>query len=201
MRDLNATVIVDLGPSEAEIMHNLHKDARWGIKRAIREGLIVEETNKENDWKEFYNIYCDTMKEGGSGIETLEHLKEYAKVFFICKKNNEIIAGATLDIKDNKTHLSRNASLKKFWNLQPNNLLYWNCILWSKKKGFKELDLGGYQLNARGHLRGVNSFKEKWGKIVYYYKDYPFFIAIARKLLRNSQLLWWLNHKLKRRRV
>jgi hypothetical protein len=57
--------------------------------------------------------------------------------------------------------------------------------------------MGGWQINAKGHLKGINKFKEKFGNIVYYYKDYPLHMAIGRKLIRNIGFFWWLNNKLK----
>jgi len=195
MKDINATVIVDLRPTEKEILNNLQKDARWGIGRAKKEGLTIEESK---EWEEFYEIYKKTMVEGRGNIETLEHLKEHGDVLFICKKDKKIIAGAAIEIINGVPMLCRNASSKEYLHMQPNNLLYWHCILWCKRKGYDKFDLGGWQINARGHTVGVNKFKEKWGKIIYYYKSYPFYVAIGRKLIRKFRFFWWLNKKLKK---
>lgn len=197
MKDIQATVIVDLAPTEEEIFNNLQKDARWGIKKAQKEGLVVEESN---NYEGFYEIYLKIMKEVGVKPETLEHVKQHAKVLFLCRKGSEVIGGAILDIIDSIPKLTRAASLVEFRDSQPNNLLYWNCIIWSKKQGYKQLDLGGWQINARGHLAGVNKFKERWGKVVYYEKDYPLHKALGRKLIRRSGFLWWLNNKLRGRK-
>lgn len=203
MKDINATVIIELDKSEEEIMQNLHKDARWGINRARKEGLVVEETSKNEDWNDFYEIYKKTMELGESKAKSLEELKEKSSVLFICKKEGKIIAGAAIWFADiyNKDipRLYLNASLKEYQNYQPNNLLYWNCILWSKQKGYKKFDFGGYQIKARGHLEGINKFKEKWGQVVYFHKDYPLHKAIGRKLIRNFSIFSWLNKKIKQK--
>src|SRR3989344_3441003 len=112
MRDTNATVIVDLKPSIEEIYNALQKDARWGINKAEREGLVIEKIEENSKrgseaWEEFYPIYVETMKNAGINLETLEHLKKYADVLFLCKKENKIIAGASLDVVDNVPKLSR----------------------------------------------------------------------------------------------
>ena len=85
MRDINATVIVDLHGSEEEIMRNLHKDARWGINKARKEGLVVEEV-REEEWKDFYEIYKKTMREGGSVPGNIDEIKNNSRVLFVCKK-------------------------------------------------------------------------------------------------------------------
>ena len=84
MKDKNATIIVDLEPSEEEILSSLHKDARWGIGRAKRDGLVVRISN---DWEDVYRLYTDTMELGGVKAESLEKLKEGTVDLFVCKKN------------------------------------------------------------------------------------------------------------------
>lgn len=202
MKDINATVIVNLKLSETEILQGLHKDARWGINKAKKEGLQVKEGN-EKDWEEFYEFYKTTMDLGGVEFEDLEKLKKNTLILFVCKKEEKIIAGAGIKIEElNGSKIPRlyiNASMKEYLHLQPNNLLYWNCLIWGKSKGYSLFDLGGWQINPKGHLKGINKFKEKWGKIVYYQKDYPFFIALGRKLIRNSSTGRFLWDRVKKR--
>jgi len=200
MKDINATIIVNLKPSEEEIMEGLHKDARWGVRRAIKEGLIVEELKNNRDWKEIYEIYKNTIKAGGATPDSIEKIKKDTKVLFLCKYKNKIIAFAGIELNENVPTLYIAGSVPEYRNLQPNNLLYWNCILWCKKKGFKKLDLGGWQINAREHLQGVNKFKEKWGEKIYFKRDYPFHKAVGRKIIRNSNFFWWLNKKIRERK-
>lgn len=200
MKDINATILVDLTLNEGELLASLHKDARWGIKKAIKEGLVVKESD---EWDDFYDIYKETIKEGGGKIHSLNVIKDTSSNLFFCYYHNKIIAGITIGFREDKYNknipsLSKLASLKEYQHLQPNNLLVWHCIKWCKEKGYKQFELGGWQINARGHLIGINKFKEKWGKLVYYYKDYPFHVAIGRKLARNSGLFWWLSQRIKK---
>lgn len=203
MKDINATVLVDLLPTEKDILEGLHKDARWGIGRAERSGLSVKTSNKKEDWAEFYKIYRKTLEEGGTNPLSLEELKKKTLQFFVCKKEGKIIAGSGIwiankyDIKIPRLYF--NASLKECQNHQPNNLLYWSCMSWCKKQGHEKFDLGGWQINARKHLTGINKFKEKWGEVIYYHKDYPIHEAVGRKLVRNFGLFHWLNQKIRKK--
>jgi len=132
----------------------------------------------------------------------LEFLKKTSDKLFLCFKDSRVIGGAVIKTSGiENPRLRFNASLKEYQSLQPNNLLYWNCILWCKNKGYKKFDLGGWQINARGHLEGVNKFKEKWGNVVYYEENTGFFKGIGKKLVKNSRFFWWLNQKLKGRRT
>lgn len=204
MKDVNATVIVDLKPTKKEIFSNLHKDARWGIKRAIKENLKVVEGN-EKDWSEFYGLYKKTMRLGGVEAESIEKLKKNTSVLFVCKKDEKIIAVAGIWFTDtyNKgiPRLYINASIKEYLKMQPNNILYWHCILWCKNKGYDKFDLGGWQINAKNHLIGINKFKEKWGEIVYFSSNYSFLKAIGRKLIRNSKVIRFIWDRIKKRPI
>jgi lipid II:glycine glycyltransferase (peptidoglycan interpeptide bridge formation enzyme) len=194
MKDKEATVIVDLTPTEEEILKNLDKDARWGINRALKEGLTIEESE---DFESFYDIYKNNIAEAGVRSETIETIIEHTTKLFLCKKEGVVIAGAVLRLVEGIPKLDFAASLPDFRKYQPNNLLYWQCIVWSKKNNYDKLDLGGWQINARDNLIGVNKFKERWGKVVYSERDFPFLKAIGRKLVRNFRFFWWLNKKLR----
>jgi lipid II:glycine glycyltransferase (peptidoglycan interpeptide bridge formation enzyme) len=180
-------------------MKRLHKDARWGINRAIKEGLVIE---RSEDWDNNYWLYKSIMEEGGSEPVPVNQLKSEAIALFLCKKQDKVIAGASLKIEDGRITLHTNFSLKEYQYMQPNNLLYWECIKSAKLNGFKELDLGGWQINApkNDHISGINKFKEKWGKIKYFERDYPMLVAIGRKAIKKSNLLWKINKKLKGRK-
>lgn len=205
MKDINATVIVDLTPSEKNIFKNLNKDARWGIKKAQKNRLAVKEAVSDKEWNKFYEIFKDVVKAGGSDIQPARYIRDKAHKLFICWKGDEIIGGATIFFDPvyniNIPRLFKIASNKKYLHLQPNNLLYWRCILWAKENGYSKFDLGGWQINARGHLAGINKFKERWGKVVYHTTEYPFLRALGRKIIRNLLPARYIYHKLKGRKV
>lgn len=204
-KDIQATIIIDLSKDDEELWNGLDKDARWGVKKAIKEKLIVEGTEDEGEIKEFYNIYKQTCKYGGINPETLEDIMKEEPVFFICKKEGKIIAGAVVKIKEKEKSvvLFLNASLYVYLKYQPNNILYWYIIKWAKKNGFSNFDLGGYQLNTRkdDKLHAINRFKERWGgkiNMYYVYSHNPIKI-LGRKAIRNSKSARWLWDKIKGR--
>ncbi len=158
---------------------------------------------ESKDWDVFYKIYKDTLERGRVEIKEKEEIKKLAANLFIAKKENKIIAGAAIKIQESRVKLYLNASEKEYLNFQPNNLLYWNILKWSKENGFEIFDLGGYQENAvKGDkLYEINRFKQRWGgeikRIDIYSKN--FLWIIGRKLIRNSRILWKLNSKIRRR--
>jgi hypothetical protein len=198
-KDIRATIEIDLTEPIETLWNKVNKKARWGVKKAEKEGLVFEYTEKEEDWKRFYSIYTKTIIIGGIVPEKFEEIKEKGNLLFICKRGEQIIAGAIIKVREDSYELRYNASLYEFQKFQPNNLLYWGLIKWGKEKNFKIFDLGGYQLEASGHLSGVNKFKERWGGEIKKYDVYsknPFYI-LGRKVIRNVPLVKAVREKIK----
>lgn len=214
MRDVNATVIVDIkGKTEEELLRSFEYSRRKNIKRAIKSGLVIEKTDAEEDYKKCYEMYAEIIRKGGSSPFTYEVWKNWADEeewdLYVIKKEGKAIGYFSVIIID-KTYYGLDskekgvrprvfASDKKYDHCRTNDLIYWGTILYGLKKGVNFVDLGGYQIKPRGHLKGVNSFKEKWGgEIFYYYLDYSIPTAIARKLVRNVVVVWQINEMLKK---
>src|SRR3989344_9018387 len=98
---------------------------------------------------------------------SLDYIKNKTDILFLALHKNKIIAAQALilgdEISNKHTRLLLNASLLEYQKYYPNNLLYWGAILYSKYLGYDKCNLGGWQINAKGNIEGVNKFKEKWG--------------------------------------
>ena len=104
------------------------------------------------------------------------------------------------DIYDEKIpRVFASTFLEEFSNYRPNDILYWEIFNHYKKRSYRKFDLGGWQICPKGNLPRVNNFKENFGEVVYFYKNYSFFRALGRKLIRNSSIFWKLNRKIKHR--
>ncbi|MBI4448083.1 peptidoglycan bridge formation glycyltransferase FemA/FemB family protein [Candidatus Woesearchaeota archaeon] len=200
-KDIQATIVIDLTHPEEELWGKVDKKARWGVKKAEKEGLKFEEIGKEL-WQQFYKIYRITCKQGEIPPISYEELAQKNRAhLFVAKKDEKIIAGSLVLEAEDKILLELNASLPEYLYLQPNNLLYWNIILWGKKNKFKTFDLGGYQLNSKigSKLYEINRFKERWGgqiKEYYIYSYNPCYI-LGRKIVRNFPLIKKLRDKVR----
>ncbi|MDP4039122.1 MAG: peptidoglycan bridge formation glycyltransferase FemA/FemB family protein [Candidatus Pacearchaeota archaeon] len=214
MKDVNATVIIDIkNKTEEDIWKSVEYSRRKNIGKAKRNGLYIEKTNSKEDYEKCYNMYAQTIRDGKSTPFSYEVWKKWADEekwdLFVIKKEKEKIGYFSV-IKITRRYYGEDsdkigirprvfASDKKYVDYRVNDLIYWGTILHGLKQGVDFVDLGGYQIKPKGHLKGVNSFKEKWGGEVFkYYLDYPFYVAIARKLIRNIGILWHLNEFLKK---
>jgi len=203
MKDINATIIVSLIPKLEDIKRKINLSARRGINKAVKSGLIVREANSEEDFSDFYELYEETFLCQGLPYDSIEKMKKRVSTLLVCILEGRLIAGFGIGF-NNKYDIETprmfyNSSHNDFLRLQPNNLLYWRAIEWAKKNSYKKLDLGGWQINAKENLIGINKFKERWGKIVYFDVEYPIYIAIGRKLVRNYSMFRFLNEMFKQK--
>jgi lipid II:glycine glycyltransferase (peptidoglycan interpeptide bridge formation enzyme) len=192
-KDFQATILIDLNQSLEELWNKLDKDARWGVKRAEKENLTIKNEVDNEDIYRFYKIYLETCKNGGINPQELDNIKKNASKFFICYKDEKVIAGTAIIIENNeKYRLYINGSSQEYLKFQPNNLLYWDMIRWGKENNYKLFDLGGYQLNTKhgDKLYHVNRFKERWGGEIKTYSIYSYnpIKIIGRKVIRNSKV-------------
>lgn len=188
-KDIQATIEIDLKKSVDELWNNVDKDGRWGVNRARKENLTISFSENSDDEINFYELYKQTIISNRLIPKDYSELKKDIDKLFLCKKEGKIIAGAAIKIQDKKTILFLNASNPEFLKYQPNNLLYWEIIRWSKENGFAIFDLGGYQLNTEkgSKLYEINKFKLRWGGEIrkyYIYDENPFYI-LGRKIIRN----------------
>ncbi|MBU2562085.1 MAG: peptidoglycan bridge formation glycyltransferase FemA/FemB family protein [Nanoarchaeota archaeon] len=190
-KDIRATIEIDLKKNEEELWNSLDKDAKWGVNKAKKSKLKVKSCNDKKIWREFHKIYTKTCQYGKIVPLSLEKIKQ-GKLFG-CFFEEKLIAGSVIKTKKRRVILFLNASNHEYLKYQPNNLLYWNLIRWSKKKDFKIFDLGGYQLNAKkgDKLYEINRFKLRWGGEIKKYPLYsknPLYI-LGRKIIRNFSFI------------
>ncbi len=199
-RDVRATIEIGLEKPEEQILNEIGRGAKKSIIHALKEGLIFTQATEE-EWPEWYKIYCKVWSESGLVPEKFGNLKKQSYNLYLVKKDGKILGGGLFEEMEDRIVFRAYASLIEYQNLKVNDFLYWNSILWARNNNKKVVDLGGWQINARDNLRGVNEFKEKWGgKIVYYdvYSKNPFYI-LGRKLIKKYSFFWRLNKKIRGR--
>jgi len=202
-KDIQATIIIDIDKPEEEILKNIDRSRRKNINKASRENLTFVEGKTDDEWNNWYKIYCKVWKEGGIDPQKLEIFRKPNHKLFLTKKDKKLLGGSVFEEFDDRIVFRAFASLIEYQDLRINDFQYWNSIKYAKSKGKTKVDLGGYQIKARGHLVGINTFKEKWGgKIVYYYiySKNPLYI-LGRKAIRNSSIARWIWDRIKRRPI
>jgi lipid II:glycine glycyltransferase (peptidoglycan interpeptide bridge formation enzyme) len=203
MKDIRATIIIDLeGKTAEDLLKQADRSRRKNINKANSCGLIFKEAD-DSEWREYYKIYGKVWLEGGVNPEPMEKLKQHENYkLFVAKKDDKVLGGGLIELQEEGINFVAFASLIEFQDMRVNDFLYWNSILYALNNKKRYVDLGGYQLKARGHMRGINTFKEKWGgRIVMREVKGSLPYILGRKSIRNLPAARWLWDRVKGRPV
>jgi len=198
MKDYNATIIIDLTKSNEELENNIKREARKAVRKAIKSGIKFEESD---DWSSFKKIYLKEWWCADSERILDKNLEQWkinkSKKLFFARKNSDIAGFAVIEFSGKKVILYRVLGREKFAQFRPTDFMYWNLIFWAKKNNYELLDFGGFQINAKGNLTGVNRFKMKFGGRIKYYevKGSPFYILL-RKIVNKFPFLSIIKRKI-----
>ncbi len=169
------SLLLDLTPTEEEILAQMKPKGRYNIKVAEKHHLVVEPSLQVED---FYNILTQTGNRDGFGIHSqayyqkmLDALGEKAQLL-VAKHEGKVIAGGIFVYLDEVGIYYYGASDHDFRKQMAPYLIQWEAIKEAKKRGCKTYDfLGIAPEGAQNHAwAGVTDFKKKFGgKVV----DYP----------------------------
>jgi len=157
-----------------------HHKTRWGINKAISLGVTVREAETEEDLKEWYRLYLETLRwhmvvarpyrffkflfENLVPKGLMKILLAERNVF----KEREIIAGSVFFSLSDTVFYSFNGRNKAGLTYHANDLIQWEAIRNACESGFKYYDMGEVsECNA-----SLAQFKSKWGcdsKQIYHY--------------------------------
>ena len=155
--DAFSTAIINLTSPESAIKAGFRRGARWAIRKAARNNIIIAETKAHTDIKSFYELYLESINRGSEVInEPIEEFKSLEKLLqssistlLVAKINGEVAAGNLF-----LTYLGRvtdmyNAVSTRYMRTQVNTLLQWESMRWAKERSFKSYDLGGISTSAK----------------------------------------------------
>ena len=158
---------LDITLSEEILFNNFSSNTKRNIKKAIREGVIVEISNSNSALEEFYNMNCITRKKHGLPPQPkkffnnlFKHVLSQNNGFIaIGKYNNVSIAGAVYLHIGYKALYKFGASFMEYQNLRANNLVMWEALKYYSAKGFESFSFG----RTEPDNEGLRKFKLGWG--------------------------------------
>lgn len=202
MKDKKATILIDLKQSKEEMFKKLSKDLRWGIRRAEREGLVLEEIHDSINWQVFVALFKSMWWAVHPKIDELA--KQWRKdgnrrLFFAYNHKTSTLVGfaivKVLPDRLNMEYISH--THEEFITWRVNDFLYWNLILQAKREGLIYFDLGGFQLGALGKTDKVNKYKLQFnGELVVTEVKGNFFYILGRKIVRRFPWLTRIRKKM-----
>jgi len=170
-----AVMVLDLEPTEEELLANFRSKWRYNVRVAERKGVEVAQAGRE-ELPAFYEILVQTARRDGflirgrSYFETLFECLEPSKqiAMFLARFEGKPIAGALCMGFGPRLTYVYGASSNEHRNVMPNHLMQWHMIRWAREQGYKIYDFRGVSPVRNGkpveeHLAGLNRFKEGFG--------------------------------------
>jgi len=154
---------------EKDQFKKFSKKRRYGITKAQREGVVVEEVESEQLIPTVYQFLHETYSNAKLPVVDVSFFKALmdilksrglAKVFLAKHENNYIGTIVVLLYKNSIYDLCAGAS-RKHLNLYPNDILPWHLMEWGLNNGYSVFDFGGAGNPEEEY--GVRDFKKQFG--------------------------------------
>lgn len=164
-RDDKVTLVLEIGSAEA-VWRRLDSKVRNQIRKAQKAGLNCQ-FGREELLPEFYRIFARNMRDLGTpvwGVALFENiLKGFPKrseLALVRLGEKPVGGGLVISFKDTASMPSA-SSLRPYFHLCPNNLLYWEVIKRACETGYRYFDFGRSTVGS-----GTYHFKKQWGAAV-----------------------------------
>ena len=194
------TIVIDLQPTEEQILASMKQKTRYNIRLAQRHGVLVRPSA---DLEGFYRMMQTTAQRDGFALHKAEY---YRRAYDIFEPQDQVVLlEAVLDQKS-LAYLMAFRQHERAWyfygasddehrNLMPTYLLQWEAMRWAKANGAKLYDLWGIpdadeetleeQFTQRSDgLWGVYRFKRGFGGQVM--RSAPAFIRVYNPLFYKA---------------
>ena len=161
-REDKVTLVLELGPAET-VWRRLDPKVRNQVRKAQRAGLTCW-FGRDELLPEFYRVFARNMRDLGTPVwgialfeKILEALPKTSEVVLIRLGDKVIGGGLVLSFKDT-VYMPSASSLREYFHLCPNNLLYWDVIKRACDHGYHIFDFGRSTVGS-----GTYHFKKQWG--------------------------------------
>ncbi len=158
---------IDLTKGEELLLANMTQNCRNKIRQGMNNGLEVIEGNSLHDWKNYYEIYRNTLERWGKKALYVFDWKFFELLFTVYKTHvklwltrfNDIpVSGCICYYSNRSIFLFQSASVSEYRFLRPVNLEKYMLIKDGVEKGCRWLDLG-----TAGKNKGLEEFKKSFG--------------------------------------
>ena len=156
-------MILDLTADSDEMWKRFDAKLRNQVRKASKSGLTASWSGREG-LSDFYEIFAANMRDLGSPVHShhffaaiLEEFTDSVKLMLV-RKNDRVIGGAVCFFFKGSMIVPWASSLREYFSLCPNNLLYWEMIRWGCENGYQRFDFGRSSPGS-----GTYRFKKQWG--------------------------------------
>lgn len=177
------TFVLDLTPSEEDLLKAMHPKARYNIRVATRHGVKIVEDNSREGFESYWQLTEETTKrQGFYAHNKLYHTRQWdilniaknektnalTSHLFLAKYNDKVLSAWLLFVFKDQLYYPYGASSSLHREVMANNLIMWEAIRFGKKKGLTSFDMWGAlgpNPDKKDPWYGFHNFKEKYGPI------------------------------------
>lgn len=135
--------ILDIRPSEKDILAHMKEKWRYNIRLATRKGVTIREGHGREDLETFHRILQETSERDQFYIHNVDHFELLMQLYeqddrfalLIAEHEGKAIAAIVLMRVGKWCWYRYGASSAQGRNLMPNHLLQWTGMQWAKARG------------------------------------------------------------------
>ena len=165
------TIWIDLSVGEEMLWKNLDKQWRYGVGRAEREGVTVNQSLDDKEIRSFFDLCSKISDTKGFKLpgslalfeELLKKSSDDSPVqcrFFVASHERKLGAGAIIMRCGNRLHYLWGGVERDFSRFRMGEAVQWAIIKWGLENGCRQYDLEG--IDPRSNP-GTYKFKKKMG--------------------------------------
>ncbi|RIJ46009.1 peptidoglycan bridge formation glycyltransferase FemA/FemB family protein [Maribellus luteus] len=183
------TFFLDLTQQEDTLLSNMRYNTRYNVKRALNQGIRVQEYGIEHI-SEWYRLYYDTAVRHNLPLQNEQYFlsilkkqdnnKKGVKVkMLMADWEGEFMASMFLALSHKRGTYLYGASATNKQNIMASYALQWESIKMAKNWGCSEYDMFGSapNINQSHPLHGIHIYKKGFGGNLYHRMgcwDYPY---------------------------
>jgi len=168
------TFLVDLTPSEEEIMRRMKQKTRYNIRVAHKHGVVVKDmSNAKNGFDIFFSLYQDTQRRQrylGHGENyhraVWDGMKGKYSKLFVAFYNDQPLAAYHMMYSDTRAFYVYGGTSTEHKQAMASNVLMWEVMRDAKKQRKQYFDMWGAlpeNYDPKDPWAGFHRFKEGYG--------------------------------------
>lgn len=173
--------MLDITPPAEDIMAGMRKTTRYGIRKAEKDGVTIEMSERPEDVERFYKVYEDTVDRQHFTPFSRAYLKTEFETFLADKsvswffavyhgsasspQDAETISAAMIIFSGQSGYYHHGASIQKYAKIPASYLLQWKAIQEAKKRGCTLYNFWGVSPEDKPNhpWAGLSLFKKGFG--------------------------------------
>jgi len=173
------TWLLNLNKSEEQLLREMRKNTRYLIKKGLKMGITIKQTNEPSDVDLLYKLQMETVSRHRFVPFSKEYFKQEFKAFigdnqikiFKAIYKNQVLAIAFIIFYGKKAYYHYSGSSSRWHNIPASYVLQWQVIKEAKKRGCLIYDLWGVSPaeKVKHRFAGVSLFKKGFGGSGYNY--------------------------------